>query len=71
MLAACVQPFSNSRKRKRTLRDSKVSSISIMKANPEVDRSLAAYAHRDLGFPTLLETCSPLDRYFLSHGGAM
>lgn len=32
--------------------------------------SLAAYAHRDLGFPTLLEACSPLDRYFLSHGGA-
>ena len=32
--------------------------------------SVAAYAHRDLGFPTLLETCSPLDRYFLGHGGA-
>jgi VanZ family protein len=32
--------------------------------------SLAAYAHRDLGFPTLLKACSPLDRYFLSNGGA-
>ena len=32
--------------------------------------SLAAYAHRDLRFPTLLEACSPLDRYFLSGGGA-
>lgn len=31
---------------------------------------LAAYAHRDLGFPTLLEACSPLDRYFLSGGNA-
>jgi VanZ family protein len=31
---------------------------------------LAAYAHRDLRFPTLLEACSPLDRYFLSDGGA-
>jgi VanZ family protein len=29
---------------------------------------LAAYAHRDLRFPTLLEACSPLDRYFLSGG---
>jgi VanZ family protein len=28
--------------------------------------SLAAYAHRDLQFPTLLEACSPLDRYFLN-----
>ncbi|HLZ98053.1 MAG TPA: VanZ family protein, partial [Steroidobacteraceae bacterium] len=32
--------------------------------------SLAAYAHRDLRFPTLLEACSPLDRYFLTGGGA-
>ncbi len=32
--------------------------------------SLAAYAHRDLRFPTLLEACSPLDRYFLVGGGA-
>jgi VanZ family protein len=32
--------------------------------------SLAAYAHRDLEFPTLLEACSPLDRYFLSGVGA-
>jgi VanZ family protein len=32
--------------------------------------SLAAYAHRDLSFPTLLEACSPLDRYFLSGSGA-
>jgi VanZ family protein len=32
--------------------------------------SLAAYAHRDLHFPTLLEACSPLDRYFLSGEGA-
>jgi VanZ family protein len=31
---------------------------------------LAAYAHRDLHFPTLLEACSPLDRYFLSGGNA-
>jgi hypothetical protein len=31
---------------------------------------LAAYADRDLRYPTLLEACSPLDRYFLSHGGA-
>jgi VanZ family protein len=31
---------------------------------------LAAYAHRDLHYPTLLEACSPLDRYFLSGGGA-
>ena len=31
---------------------------------------LAAYAHRDLRFPTLLEACSPLDRYFLSGGSA-
>ena len=31
---------------------------------------LAAYAHRDLRFPTLLEACSPLDRYFLSGGNA-
>lgn len=31
---------------------------------------LAAYAHRDLAYPTLLEGCSPLDRYFLSGGGA-
>ena len=28
--------------------------------------SLAAYANRDLRFPTLLDACSPLDRYFLS-----
>ena len=28
--------------------------------------SLAAYAHRDLQFPALIEACSPLDRYFLS-----
>jgi VanZ family protein len=32
--------------------------------------SLAAYARRDLRFPTLLEACSPLDRYFLRDGGA-
>jgi VanZ family protein len=32
--------------------------------------SLAAYARRDLLFPTLLEACSPLDRYFLGDGGA-
>jgi VanZ family protein len=32
--------------------------------------SLAAYAHRDLSFPTLLEACSSLDRYFLSGSGA-
>jgi VanZ family protein len=32
--------------------------------------SLAAYGRRDLGFPTLLEACSPLDRYFLLGGGA-
>jgi VanZ family protein len=32
--------------------------------------SLAAYARRDLSFPTLLEACSPLDRYFLGDGGA-
>jgi hypothetical protein len=32
--------------------------------------SLAAYAHRDLLFPTLLQACSPLDRYFLSGGSA-
>ena len=32
--------------------------------------SLAAYARRDLRFPTLLEACSPLDRYFLLGGGA-
>ena len=32
--------------------------------------SLAAYARRDLSFPTLLEACSPLDRYFLRGGGA-
>jgi VanZ family protein len=32
--------------------------------------SLAAYARRDLRFPTLLEACSPLDRYFLQAGGA-
>jgi len=32
--------------------------------------SLAAYAHRDLHYPTLLEACSSLDRYFLSGGGA-
>ena len=31
---------------------------------------LAAYAHRDLRFPTLLEACAPLDRYFLSGGDA-
>jgi VanZ family protein len=31
---------------------------------------LAAYANRDLRFPTLLEACSPLDRYFLSGGHA-
>ena len=31
---------------------------------------IAAYAHRDLHFPTLLESCSPLDRYFLRGGGA-
>lgn len=30
--------------------------------------SLAAYARRDLHFPTLLEACSPLDRYFLEGG---
>ena len=32
--------------------------------------SLAAYAHRDLHYPALLEACSPLDRYFLSAEGA-
>lgn len=32
--------------------------------------SLAAYARRDLRYPTLLEACSPLDRYFLSGGSA-
>ena len=32
--------------------------------------SLAAYAHRDLHYPALLEACSPLDRYFLSAKGA-
>ena len=32
---------------------------------------LSAYAHRDLGFPTLLEACSPLDRYFVSGTGAV
>jgi VanZ family protein len=33
--------------------------------------ALAAYARRDLRFPTLLEACSPLDRYFLDDvGGA-
>jgi VanZ family protein len=32
--------------------------------------SLAAYARRDFYFPTLLEACSPLDRYFLGDGGA-
>ena len=31
---------------------------------------LAAYANRDFRFPTLLEACSPLDRYFLSGGNA-
>lgn len=30
--------------------------------------SLAAYARRDLSFPTLLEACSPLDLYFLGGG---
>lgn len=33
--------------------------------------SLAAYARRDLGFPRLLEACSPLDRYFLRGAGAV
>ncbi len=32
--------------------------------------SLAAYARRDLGFPTLLQACSPLDRYFVAGRGA-
>jgi VanZ family protein len=32
---------------------------------------LAAYARRDLGFPTLLTACSPLDRYFVSGTGAV
>lgn len=32
--------------------------------------SLAAYARRDLSFPTLLEACSPLDLYFVSGVGA-
>jgi VanZ family protein len=32
--------------------------------------SLAAYARRDLGFPMLLEACSPLDGYFLSGSNA-
>jgi VanZ family protein len=32
--------------------------------------SLAAYARRDLSFPTLLEACSPLDFYFLRGGSA-
>jgi VanZ family protein len=31
---------------------------------------IAAYANRDLRFPTLLEACSPLDRYFVTAGGA-
>jgi len=35
-----------------------------------ISASLAAYAHRDLHYPTLLEACSSLDRYFLSGGGA-
>jgi VanZ family protein len=35
-----------------------------------ISTSLAAYAHRDLHYPVLLEACSPLDRYFLSGGGA-
>jgi VanZ family protein len=42
--------------------------VAIMMA--PIALSLAAYARRDLGFPTLLETCSPLDRYFLSGVGA-
>ena len=32
--------------------------------------ALAAYARRDLRFPTLLEACSSLDRYFVRGGGA-
>jgi VanZ family protein len=32
--------------------------------------SLAAYARRDLRFPTLFEACSALDRYFVLGGGA-
>jgi VanZ family protein len=32
--------------------------------------ALAAYANRDTRFPTLLEACSPLDRYFVRGGGA-
>lgn len=32
---------------------------------------LAAYARRDLGFPTLVEACLPLDRYFLTGTGAV
>ena len=32
--------------------------------------SVAAYARRDFRFPTLLEPCSPLDRYFLLGAGA-
>ena len=32
--------------------------------------SLAAYARRDLLFPTLFESCSSLDRYFVSVRGA-
>jgi VanZ family protein len=35
-----------------------------------ISTALAAYARRDLRFPTLLEGCSPLDRYFLDDGGA-
>jgi VanZ family protein len=38
--------------------------LAIMAA--PISISLAAYAHRDLQFPTLIEACSPLDRYFLS-----
>jgi VanZ family protein len=42
--------------------------ISIMLT--PISISLAAYAHRDLRFPVLLEGCSPLDRYFLVGSGA-
>ena len=31
--------------------------------------ALAAYLRRDFNFPTLVEACSPLDRYFIGGGG--
>jgi len=42
--------------------------VAIMVA--PISFSLAAYARRDLRFPTLVEVCSPLDRYFLRGAGA-